>query len=440
MSSLNPTIKTKLTQLLDFSKMEHNTIQEVQKEVKEHYKSQNYKSLSFTINELLPLQKNGQYIFDLGHYTPYIKLIDKNLSATEDCNLDIVDPDCKFLKEQDKQRAYKYYSKVKYLEYFNQHKESVFITFTCPSEFHFYSQRGKNKKCDYATLGQSIEESFKFQKKINRVFYKELKKYLKRKKLSVDTDYIRMLEHHNKDKNLTIHSHSIHYVDADQLKVLKQVYNLIVKRFKLKQTKLEILTHAQSSSYVMKYILKNFSSNPNDNFFNEFKRYYNKHRFFTCSNFKHTKQAVIDKTYTHLKNDRPRLFQKFQNSSVPLYVNLEKYIIKHFSITYTNKKLEQVDYSMVKEHIEEYIDTHTHIDKASASKIDFKLYSKDLYNELTIDINLISLLNLKQHTITTIQKIEYIQPLPKINQTVWEYQKVYKPPRHNNILKARGFR
>jgi len=250
-----------------------------------------------------------------------------------------------------------------------------------------------------------------------------------------------MLEHHNKNKNLTIHSHSINYVGEEQFKVLEHIYSVIVKRFNLKQTKLEILDNAKSSSYVMKYIVKNFNENSNDNFFNEFKRYYNKHRFFTCSNFKHTTQAVINKTYSHLKKDRPRLFQRLtDNKKVPLYVNLEKYINKHFSITYSQKKIEQVDYSLVKEHIKVYIDTRSYIDKLLGPKVDFKLYSKDLYNELSIDTNIISWLNLKYFTITTIQKIEYIQPLPKINQTVWEYQKVYKPPRHNNILKERGFK
>ncbi len=411
----------KIIKKLYFNKVDKyslTSINEVLNRVKYHYECVNKDRLNYLFNHLIFLKKDNEYLHKMENYLEYVKtsnssedLINKKIEDLE-FTLEI-ENNIKYLQQQDRTLAYKQYSKVKYLEHYNKHKKSIFITLTCPSEYHYFTKtKGKNKKVKFDTLGESIEGSFEFQKSINRELYKQFKKYLERKGLNGDFDYIRMLETHNRDFNLTIHSHSILYLEDNQIPILKKVFENLVKRHNLKQTKLEILTIAKSSSYVMKYIIKNF--NREDNFYNEMKRYYSTHRFFTTSNFKNTTQAEINKVYNHLKNDRPKLFKKFKNLKVPLYVNIEKYILKYLDINYkiTPQKIVKLDHT--KEVIEYVIEEHKKV-LLPLGLFDIKvIYENLLYSSTNSKTQqIIEIMNIEKDISTkfilvkTLQEIKY---------------------------------
>ena len=71
-------------------------------------------------------------------------------------------------------------------------KENVF------NFIKFHERKGnivKNQKCKSLTLGETIEKSFININLIKREFYKLVKKYLKRRKIDSDFDFISNLIH-----------------------------------------------------------------------------------------------------------------------------------------------------------------------------------------------------------------------------------------------------
>ena len=158
-----------------------------------NYTIKNDKQLKYTFYNLLSLKDNtNNYIMDIGKYFQYLKKVDNKLVVSDDA--------CKFLIQKDYQKVLKDYSKMKFLEYLNENKLSLFITFTNPSKFHYYkhNRKGnivKNQKCKSLTLGETIEKSFININLIKREFYKLVKKYLKRRKIDSDFDFISNLIH-----------------------------------------------------------------------------------------------------------------------------------------------------------------------------------------------------------------------------------------------------
>lgn len=421
-----------------------NSINDFHNSIKQDYSLKNEKQLQYLINRLFYLRSDsGEYIFKIQDYLKY-------MNVDNDFNITGVKNDISFLKGKDSVIANKQFSKVKYLEHHNKNKIPVFLTLTCPSQYHYFTSKhnGVNPNCVFNTLGESIENSFIFQKDLNRELYKNLKKKLSRKKLNTSFDFIRMFETHNKNKNLTIHSHSVFYVDLNQYLMLQSVYNDLISKYNLLQTKMIILENIKSSSYVMKYIIKNLdldsNSNNQDNFYNELKRYYFNHKLFTASNYKDTTQAEINKVYNHLKKDRPKLLEKFKKSNVPLYVNIEKYILKNLEVEYEEVEVNKTQYINTKSKINDILKkTENYINlvkKYNSSKLDLQLvYSKVITNKKYI---LSIKKSLKQDIKTNTSKIKVKQiksiKYKNSNSIIYEAGNTFLDFDKTNVFKKQG--
>jgi hypothetical protein len=241
-----------------------------------------------------------------------------------------------FLSNKDRLYSNKKIAKTMYLDYVNQDKKKVFITFTLPNKkFHKYDKKGiptstfnsKDK------LEENIERGLKYLNEIHRYFYHTLKykvmRYCKSNNITnkevINIDFIKILEPH---KSLDGHLHSLFYINEEFLEIIEEVYNMTKKQFNLIETKFEILEKAKASTYLNKYLLKTTKSG--NLFYNQYKRYFSKTRFFTSSNFRHTNQEKIEIVYKFLKEYKPKLFTYFRKSEIPLYFQLEQLILKNY--------------------------------------------------------------------------------------------------------------
>ena len=268
-----------------------------------------------------------------------------------------------YLDNKQLQYANKKVAKALYIEHKCKDKNRLFITFTLPSQYHYYTKKGtiKNPKCIYDNYENSIVESLKLLNTINRNFTQKINIQLKRyyKKLNIDYvpyQYIKVLEFHF---SMTGHSHMILYCDDTQLKIMQQVYYTIVKKYKLKKVVIEVLENKKASSYVYKYLLKNSLPNNKDNsLFNKYKSYFNKIRIFSSSNFEYTNQSEIDKVYKYISANKPELMKRLKKSSLPLYVNLENMIKRgDFLFEYEIKETTVIDKKLLSEFTNKYFHT-----------------------------------------------------------------------------------
>jgi hypothetical protein len=425
----------------DIKRLYHNkidkysiqTIQDYHKTIMFDYRQKNSKNVKYLVNKLLHLKsKNGDYLFNVKNYTQYMEVDSKY-------NILDIKNDLSYLNNKDKVLSNKQYSKVRYIEYYNKDKDSMFLTLTCPSKYHYFSSKGKNKNCIYNTLGESIDKSFEFQKVINRELYKNFKKELSRKGINTNFDFIKMLEKHNKDKNLTIHSHSLFYLTREQRSIFGKVYKKLKKKYNLKQTKLVKLRNVRSSNYVIKYITKNIKDNK-DNFYNEVKRYNNNHKLFSSSNFKHSTQEEISKVYNYIKNERPKLYKRFKNSNIPIYVNIEKYILKNIDIKYKKYKVKQTKYINTNKSIKTILkNTNKQVKKDKTLNI--SLVYKNIKNNRNYNILLKNSIyeDIKKNTkYIYVKKIEYIKYKNK-NKYIYKENDTYIDSSRTNIFKKQGF-
>lgn len=334
-----------------------STLTDFKETIENHYIQQSSTKLKYKVFNLMNMtDNNGKLVYNFNNFKKYISYIDEENGLTKD-NTVIQDLTGEYLFNIDKSESAKNFAKVKYIEHYNQNKLKVFITFTNPSEYHFLKNSGTkiNHKCKFDTFEETIEESIKLQVKINRYFYNQLKKYLKRACIDNEVDFVRQLEAH---ENMCAHSHSLYFIEEYGYEVLVHVYNQVIKKFKLNKKdgcKIEIVDSAKASTYVAKYIIKTLHNEDiKDNFHNHYKRYYSKYRFFTSSNYKHTNQKELNKTYSYLKKTNPKLIDRFKKSSFPLYVLLEKYINRSLIFEYEEQECKTTDYKKVKEFIKDY--------------------------------------------------------------------------------------
>ena len=268
-----------------------------------------------------------------------------------------------YLHNQDSLYSYKKISKVMYLEYHNKDKEKVFITFTLPSAYHRYKTvnnrlvLNKNYNDDY--FEKVVKKSLTLLNEMHRYFYHtlkfKLKRLLKKQGLSnkIDIDFIKILEPH---KNMTGHLHSLFYIDNKYLHIIKEVYEMTIKKYNLEQCKYELLNNSKSSSYLNKYLLK--TTKGEQQFYNHYKRYFNNIRFFSCSNFKFSNQKSIEMVYKYLNKNKYKLLQRLKNSDIPIYVLIEK-MIKNKTFEFTNETKKQIviNYDKIEKDFKEHIKT-----------------------------------------------------------------------------------
>ncbi len=358
------------------------------------YTLKNEKLLKYTIYNLLPLKdkNSNKYSFDFGSFNKYLKPLDNKLVVSDNDNT--------YLKNIDDKKVLKDFSKMNYLQYMNEDKNSLFITFTNPSKYHFYKHKTKkgkkrlvsNSECKSLTLGETIEKSFINMNKIKREYYKLVKKYLKRKKLDIGFDFVSVLENH---KNMSIHNHSVFYVSNEQLKVFKQCYRTIKKRFKLKQCKFIVLNKSKSSSYLMKYMLKYDSD-----FYKHYRRYFSKYRFFTSSKVGIVPQKIIDITYNHLKKYQKSIYYEYKNSDKPMVVSLVEHILDNYIIEYEDKTVEVIKYQKLQQKINEDFNSLYECHLLDLDQIEQMIYQKYKDNEEVLDY-----IDYKNDTVKELKKI-----------------------------------
>jgi len=323
---------------------EIKNIKDLEHVVNVSYKEKNTTMIKFYINNLVTLKdkKTNQHIFKINDFMKYVKVVNNKFIIDDDEN--------EFLTTRGNKDALKFYSKVKYFEYMNSDKEPLFLTFTNPSQFHFYKYNKtktkliKNYKCSYDSLGETIDNSFININKIKRDYYKLVKEYLKRKGMSVNFDYISILEAH---ANRSIHNHQVIFISKDQISIFKQAFDVIIRRHKLKQTRFIIIdrTKSKPTTYLMKYLLKTTQ----DNFYKKFRKYFSKYRFFTSSNIGFYNQNVLDIIQRHLKTNELSTYNKYLKDSKPLLVSIIEHIQDNYIVNYIEDDYIVNNYDRLKE-------------------------------------------------------------------------------------------
>lgn len=195
--------------------------------------------------------------------------------------------------------------------------EPIFITLTNPSEYHPFitSKDGKefikiNPNFNYLNLEDSIDESYENVNKIFREFYKNVKK-----RENKEMKFIRVIEPHS---SLICHLHRILYIKkGTYTKVLKQ-FETIKNKFSLKQCEIERLKESKGSSYIIKYLLKNYKSDEIRNLDGYKKNH--KIRIFTMSNLP-LSSSIFKKLYYTNKEMNLKIIEDIKNG-VSKYHNL----------------------------------------------------------------------------------------------------------------------
>ncbi len=203
--------------------------------------------------------------------------------------------------------------------------EAIFITLTLPSKYHPFKKSNKhfslNNNFEFVAIEQRINEGYKELNKIYREFYLNVKNNKKNKGLK----YIKIIEPH---KSLIPHLHRILYINKDTFESFKNQFETITKKYELKQTKIERLNEARGSSYIIKYILKNF----NDNEIKQLDGWKKLHkiRLFTMSNLP-LSTDIFKKLYYSNKELNLQILEDIKKG-VSKYKNLFQYYSKNTTI------------------------------------------------------------------------------------------------------------
>lgn len=163
----------------------------------------------------------------------------------------------------------------------NEDLMPVFLTLTCPTEYHPFRKVKKglyrlNPKFNKVSYKKRIEESYNFLKNTFRTFYKRLKK-----KYNKDLKYMRVFETHESG---ILHLHRILYIKSDTFSKVYKSYMRLRKDFKLIETKLIKVKDTKTTSYLIKYLQKNYDDKTLKKF-DGFKRKF-KIRLFSMNNLK----------------------------------------------------------------------------------------------------------------------------------------------------------
>jgi hypothetical protein len=281
-----------------------------------------------------------------------------------------------FIEKMDSKYAFKKLAKVKYLDYKNRDKTPVMLTMTVDREFRKYI---KVKECilgssesitslkevsKEANLTELIEKSYHKLNHTFREFYSHYKTLNKRSGDTDKLDYILIFEPH---KSLAFHLHILFYCNDTQEQNLHHCWknylnNLTDKQKKGQDIKIIDTSIAKGSTYLSKYLIKEYNNDENkegSNFFNQYKRYFSKFKVFRTSNFYHSTQAKIDKMYSYLCANYPDILEKIRLSDTPIYEILEQFEIKELFI-FEKEKIKSITYDrkLIQEFYDFYKDTH----------------------------------------------------------------------------------
>ena len=206
----------------------------------------------------------------------------------------------------------------------------VFITLTNPSKYHpFVSVKNQkntyklNKNYDFNDLKNCIDESYKNINIIYRELYKNIKTEHK------ETKFTKIIEPH---KSLVCHLHRLIFVKKENLESVKRKYLNILKKHNLKSCKFEILKKIKGSSYITKYILKNFNEDDLHSL-NGYKKLH-KIRMFTMSNLS-LSSSIFSKLYFNNKELNKKIIEDIKNKKSK-YDNLYQFYTQNTTIIYEN--------------------------------------------------------------------------------------------------------
>ena len=206
----------------------------------------------------------------------------------------------------------------------------VFITLTNPSKFHpFVSVKNQkntyklNKNYEFDDLKNCIDESYKNINIIYRELYKNIKTEHK------ETKFTKIIEPH---KSLVCHLHRLIFVKKENLESVKRKYLNILKKHNLKQCKIEILKKIKGSSYITKYILKNFDDDDLHSL-NGYKKLH-KIRMFTMSNLS-LSSSIFSKLYFNNKELNKKIIEDIKNKKSK-YDNLYQFYTQNTQIITEN--------------------------------------------------------------------------------------------------------
>ncbi len=206
----------------------------------------------------------------------------------------------------------------------------VFITLTNPSKFHpFVSVKNQkntyklNKNYEFDDLKNCIDESYKNIKEIYRELYKNIHK------LNKNIKFTKIIEPH---KSLVCHLHRLIFINKKDIESVKRKYLNILKKHNLKSCQFEILKKIKGSSYITKYILKNF----NDNDLHSLNGYKKLHkiRMFTMSNLS-LSSSIFSKLYFNNKELNKKIIEDIKNKKSK-YDNLYQFYTQNTQIITEN--------------------------------------------------------------------------------------------------------
>ena len=259
------------------------------------------------------------------------------------------------------------------------------LTMTLDRSFRKYIKTQETKlgnsegllKISEANLEELIEKSYTTLNERFREFYRFFKLKNQRSGDNDKLDYIVMFEPH---KSLTLHLHVLFYCNPIQLNNLQETWehyleSLTPTQQKAQDFKIIDTQRAKASTYLSKYLIKSFNdieSMEETSFFNKFRRYFSKYKFFRTSNFYHTTQNKIDKMYQYLKEHYADILQVIKHSTTPIYEVLEKMEIEGvFTFEINKEEVTSFDRKAIKQFYEAY--------KGTLSDIEIK---QEIYNNL----------------------------------------------------------
>jgi hypothetical protein len=219
------------------------------------------------------------------------------------------------------------YLKVKELNRVRNERDliPIFITLTLPSKYHPFTmtknkQYNLNKNFDFIEIEERVSKGYKFLNNVYRELYKNIKKDKNK-----NMQFVKIIEPH---KSLVPHLHRIFYIDRKTFKSVEKKFNKIVKKYELKQTKLEQVKERQRSSYIIKYLLKNFEND-------ELKKLdgwkkLHKIRLFSMSNLE-LPTGIFKKLYYSNKEHNIKILKEIKEGKSK-YNNLYEYYTKNTTI------------------------------------------------------------------------------------------------------------
>lgn len=278
----------------------------------------------------------------------------------------------------------------------------LFITLTNPSEFHpFISSEDKkefislNHNFKFLDLQTRITQSYININSIYREFYKNVKK-----RENKDMLYIKVIERHS---SLIRHLHRIMYIKKNTYKTVKKQFANILKKHKLKQCKMKKLKSARGSSYIIKYLLKNYK-------IEEIKKldgYKKLHKI-----------QFLTSSHTDLNNCIfKKLYYKNEDLNNQVIKNIKDYNINKEQSIYQNL----LDFYNKNTSIKKQIEDKLNLNKFDTVKR-FQVFKYDIYKLRNVTSKEKKLIKKEVKTQTQVLKMCYKNQL-RLNNTFYEIEK-----------------